>query len=74
MATHATYPVEQIKLEIEGAIWLATVQSTSENHDPKSDLLSRLYESRDAVRTQQKEIDYVNLISDQLIASFSRFK
>ena len=59
--------------QIENAIKLALAQTSFGGSDTTVDLARRLYGSRDAVHTQQEEIELVDADSKLLVANFSRF-
>lgn len=48
-------------------------QTASGGFDTTVDLAKRLYGSRDAVHTQQEEIELIDADSKLLVANFSRF-
>jgi len=59
--------------QIENAIKLAMAQTSSGGSDTPGDLARRLYGSRDAVHTQQEEVEFFDADSKLLVANFSRF-
>lgn len=69
MTTSTTTSTKQI----ESAIRLAMAQTASGGFDTTVDLAKRLYGSRDAVHTQQEEIELIDADSKLLVANFSRF-
>lgn len=56
--------------QIENAVRVAKAQTFLGDSDTTANLIRRLYESRDTVHTQQKELEFVDTNSKCLIANF----